>query len=51
MNPDMNNSTLSIIDLMEEVKWEKANMFQEDEIKLIIDLFSINRGRSKRDKL
>ena len=40
----MNNTTLAIIDLMEEVKWEKANMFQDDEIKHIIDLFSINRG-------
>jgi hypothetical protein len=25
------------VDLMEEIKWEKANMFQEDEIKYILD--------------
>jgi hypothetical protein len=33
----MNNSSLAVVDLMEEIKWEKANMFQEDEIKYILD--------------
>lgn len=44
-NTGMNNSSLAVVDLMEEIKWEKANMFQEDEIKYILDLFGIYRGK------
>jgi len=50
-NIDINNSTLSVVDMMEEIKWEKANMFQEEEMKHILDLFSIHRGNTKKDKI
>ena len=42
----INNSSKAVLDLMEEIKWEKANMFQNDEIEHIVDLFGIDRGKN-----